>query len=259
MLGFLTTLVYIFVLFGSIVGLCALLGAQVFVRNRSVKKFVRSVGQRSEAAVERGVTMEETVIERPRTNARTRAIELQEARTFSRQAEKAFAQGRVDEAERLYIQALTADNNAHDIQAQLAKLYLKTQRYAKAEALYKELVAKVADASYLSNLGLSCYLQGKYADACVFYEEALERDPANAERQFALGRARMAAGDYDEAAQLLEKASQRLSRNTELLNLLAECYLQCSRRSEAEHAYKRLNKIEPYNTEVKEKLAALAA
>ncbi|MBU1911204.1 tetratricopeptide repeat protein, partial [Patescibacteria group bacterium] len=108
------------------------------------------------------------------------------------------------------------------------------------------------------NLGLAYYRQQKFALACEAYAAALERDQANPERLAALGRALFANNRFMEAAENLEKATARLSRNTELLRILAESYMQMGDTPSAEETYKKINKLEPYDEEVKEKLSALA-
>jgi len=145
-----------------------------------------------------------------------------------------------------------------DVQAQLAKLYLTTERENKAEALYKELLQQRQDVSFFANLGLAYYRQEKYVEACQAYQEALNREPHVSERSFALGRACIAAKRYAEAALLLEKASVRMSRDTQLLHLLAECYMQLGQTEKAEETYRRINRLEPYDEEVKAKLLSLA-
>ncbi len=175
-----------------------------------------------------------------------------------KRAELACARGKHEEVERLYIQALTIDPDAQGVQAELAKLYLITGREAKAAALYKELLEASDDVSYWSNLGLAYYRQGRYEHACRAYQEALNRDVTNPERSYALGRACIAAARFQEAAPLLEKASARLARDTELLHMLAECYLQIGCSESAEETYRRINKLQPYDEQVKAKLAALA-
>jgi tetratricopeptide (TPR) repeat protein len=215
--------------------------------------------QRFQSVEDRGVTLvEETVIERPRKSPRTSAIELQQVRSLIRQAEKAMAQDRHEEAERLFIQALTVQPNAYDVQAMLAKLYLMTGRENKAEAMYRELLQQRDDVSFHSNLGLAYYRQAKYIEACQAYQEALNRDPQTPERSAALGRACIAAHRFQEAAPLLEKACARLARDTTLLHLLAECYLQLGHTEKAEEAYRRINKLEPYDEDVKQKILSLA-
>lgn len=252
--------IYVLVLVGSFLGICAVLGVRVLMRNRSVRKFVRSVRQRVRLAEQRGaLSVQETRVERPRKSPRQSAIELQEVRSLVRKADKAFAQGKLEEAERVFIQALTVMPNAHDVQAQLAKFYLKTGREQKAEALYRELMGEHDDVSYHANLGLACYRQGKYVEACVSYQQALNRDPKSPERSAALGRACIAARRFSDAAPLLEKACARLPRDTELLHLLAESYVQIGEYTKAQESYQRINRLEPYNQEVKDKMQALAA
>lgn len=252
-------LIYFLVLVVSLCGICALIGARVLLRNRTVRRFVRSVRSRFDQAEERGaVLVEETVIEKPRKSPRTSAIELQQVRSLVRNAEKALAQNKLEEAERLFIQALTIHPHAFDVQAQLAKLYLTTDRESKAEAMYKELLQNRDDVSFHSNLGLAYYRQAKYVEACHAYQEALNRDPQTPDRSAALGRACIAAQRFEEAAPLLEKATVRLSRDTSLLHLLADCYLQLGHTDKAEETYRRINKLEPYDEAVKAKLQSLA-
>jgi Flp pilus assembly protein TadD len=210
-------------------------------------------------AEERGaVILEETKPEKSRKNPRTSAIELQKVRCLLHAAEKSIAQGKIQEAECQLIQALTVNPNAHDVRAQLAKLYLVSHRDAKAEAMYKELLLHRDDVSFFANLGIAYYRQEKYVDACKAHQEALNRDLHNPERSAALGKACIAAQRYAEAAPLLEKALLRLTRDTDLMHFLAECYMQLGESQKAEDVYRRINKIEPYNEDVKAKISALA-
>jgi tetratricopeptide (TPR) repeat protein len=221
---------------------------------------VRSVRQRFESAEARGaLTTDEKPVMKTRKSPRTSAIELQQVRSLVRNAEKAWKQEKMEEVERLLIQALTIHPHDADVRAQLAKLYLTTGRENKAEAMYRELLLQRDDVSFHANLGLAYYRQGKFLEACQAYQEALNRDPKSAERSAALGRACIAAHRYEEAAPLLEKASQFLSRDTEILHMLAECYLQLGGRDKAEDAYRRINKLEPYNEDVKAKMRSISA
>lgn len=250
---------YLLVFVGSLLGIVVLFGARILLRTRAVRRFVRSVKERFENVEDRGaVLLEETAIEKPRKSPRVSAIELQQVRSLVRLAEKALGQQKTEEAERAYIQALTVQPGAIDVQAELAKLYLTTGRENKAEAMYKELLTQRDDVTFHANLGLAYYSQEKYIEACQAYQEALNRDPQNPDRSASLGRACIAAQRYEEAAPLLEKATQRLTRDTELLHFLAECYLQLGLPEKAEEVYRRINKLEPYNQAVKEKIVSLA-
>ncbi|OGJ65245.1 hypothetical protein A3A67_03335 [Candidatus Peribacteria bacterium RIFCSPLOWO2_01_FULL_51_18] len=251
---------YLIVFITAFCGIVLLLTGRALLRNHGIRRLVRSMKMRFQTAEDRGaVLVEERTALKPRKNPRTSAIELQKVRLLMRSAEKEIALQNWNEAEHLLIQALTINPDTVETQAELAKLYLTTHREAKAEALYKELTSKRDDVSFYANLGLAYYMQGKYVDACFAYQEALNRDPQTPERSAALGRACIAARRFKEAAPLLEKAISRLARDTELLHLLAECYVQLSENAKAEETYRRINRIEPYNEGVKQKITALSA
>ncbi len=253
-------MIYVVVFLTALLGIVVLLSGRILLRNRAVRRLVRSMKMRFQSVEDRGALLvEERTAPKPKRNPRTSAIELQKVRSLMRAAEKEIALQNNAEAEHLLIQALTINPDATDTQAELAKLYLTTSREAKAEALYRELVSKREDVSFYANLGLAYYMQGKYVDACFAYQEALNRDPQTPERSAALGRACIAARRYKDAAPLLEKAIMRLARDIELLHLLAECYVQLQDNAKAEEVYRRINKIEPYNEGVKQKISALAA
>jgi Flp pilus assembly protein TadD len=251
-------MVYVFVLLGSLFAICILVGSRLLLKQRSVRRFVRSVRQRLQYAEERGaLIVEETRVARPPRSPRASAIEMQQVRMLVRSAEKAWKQDKLEEVERLLIQALTIQPHAHDVRAELGKLYLTTGRESKAEAMYKELLQHRNDVSFHANLGLAYYRQGLYIEACHAYQEALNLEPKNPERCAALGRACIAAHRFEEAAPLLEKASTFLARDTELLHLLAECYLQLGDREKAEETYRRIHKLEPYNDAIKNKIQSI--
>ena len=252
--------IYVIVLLGSFAGICAVLALRVLMRNRSVRKFVRSIKQRADNAESRGaVWMQETVVERPRVTPRKSAVKLQKMRSLLRSADKAESQKKYDEAEKMYIQALTVVPGAVEVQARLARLYLQTDRAQKAVNIYLQILPEHDDVSYFANLGLGYYALGKYQESCEAYAQALERDNANPERMAALGRAYIASQRIADAVPLLEKAVARLSRDTSLLQLLAECYEALNDADNDRQTYQRMNKLEPYNENVKKKLIELSA
>ena len=235
-----------------------ILGTRVAFKNRNVRKFVRGISQRSQKAEERGLTMKETKVEKPKKNPRVSAIEMQKVRTFLREAEKTTARRKHDETEKLLIQALTLSPDSVEVRAELAKLYLTMERDAKAEALYRELLVDTNEVSFHANLGLACYKQRKYEAACVSYQQALNLDPKSPERAASLGRCCMAAKRYEEAVDLLEKAAERLSRDTEILHMIGECYEHLGDVKGAEDAYGRIHRLQPYDEAIKQKLSTLA-
>ena len=251
-------MVYILVLFGSFAGICLILGARVLLRTRSVRTFVRSIRSRTDS-LEKRTVLPETEAPQQTSSTRASAIELQKVRTLLRTAEKVLARGKTDEAERLLIEALTVRKDARDVQTKLANLYLSTARPSKAEALYRDLLRTGEDADLFASLGLALYQQRRFIESCDCYRSAYERDNKTPERAATLGQALVAAGEIPEALPLLEKAAERMARDTELLHLIADCYLRQSDKEGALSAFSRINRLVPYDKDVKEKMAALAA
>ncbi len=238
----------------------AIIGGRIALKNRSVRKYVRSVKQRIRSVEDRGAElMPESAAEKPQENGRTTAIQLQKVRTLINAAERAEAREKIGEAESSYIQALTAKPDAHEARAKLALLYLKLGRDQKAEAMYKEILSHIDDASCYSNLGVAYYRQGSYERACSAYQKALEKDPNNQERLASLGKSLFAAQRFPEAIECLEKATTRNGRNTELLRLLAKSCEKVGDIEKAVYVYKKVNMIEPYDEGVKGKIEALAS
>ena len=253
-------MIYVIVLLGSFIGICVVLAVRVLMRNRSVRKFVRSVKQRADSAESRGaVWMKETVVERPKLPPRKSAVALQEMRSLLRSADKAEGQKKFDDAEKMYIKALTVVPGAVEVQARLARLYLQTGREQKAINIYVQIIKEHDDVSYYANLGLGYYALQQYEAACEAYAQALDRDPTNPERLAALGRAYIPAGRVQEAVPLLEKAALRLHRDIDLLHLLADCYTELQDTDNARLTYTKINKLEPYNEQVKKRLQELSA
>jgi len=252
-------MLYAIVLLGSFLGLSLMLCMRVLLRRRATRMFVRGIRDRSQSAWARNLCTDDVPVKREQKSNRTTARVIQEVRALQRRAEKAVAQRRYDEAERFFISALTVDPDAHEVQMDLAKLYLMLGRLQKAEALFQEVLHAQDDAASFGYLGQALYEQGRFHEAQSACAEALKRDPTDPHRQYALGRATLAAGDHEVAAQLLEKASARLSRDTELLRMLAGCYDQLGYCDHAEETYRRINRLEPYDEEIKERLTRFHA
>lgn len=219
-----------------------------------MRRFVRGVSNRTQGYYEKAGEVEEGVIEKPRKSMRAAAIDLQKVRSLLRTGEKMQALGKVAEAERLYIQALTVLPEDHAAQTALAKFYYETDRLAKAEALFREMLSREKDTDTYVLLGHCCRRLRKYECATDAYTEAIERDPKNPDLYVHLGRSFYENGQVEEAAPILEKASQWAAKDTELLRILADSYERLQLPQNALHAYERINRLEPYDQEIKDRM-----
>ena len=257
-------MIYALVIITALACIALALVGRRFFQHQNVRRIVQGMHHNIHSAEERtGTSFQDASSDRnenegPRKSPRLCAIELQQVRTLLRDAEKAIAKQDLSAAEIHLIQALTIQPKARDVQARLARLYLDTKREKKAEALYRNIVQEIKTPALFANLGLACYQQKAYVDACEAYQEALNLDPRTPQRSADLGRACLAAHRFKEAAPLLKKACDRLSRNKPLHELLARCYLQLNDKEHAEEIYRWINKIDPRDELVKERLREFA-
>lgn len=246
---------YVVVMIVSACGMFFIFLSRGLLRSRNVRRIARAVRMGFSAAEKRNAKwLPENSPPRDSRSPRTRAIELQQIRTFLRQTEKLLKKFDVKGAERALIQALTIQPSSREVKIELAKVYLMSAREPKAEALYLELLQECAEPALHANLGLACYKQEKYVEACKAYQQALNMDPKNPARSEDLGSACIAAKRFEEAAPLLEKALVSSPRNIPLLHLLSQCYLQINAPDKTEQIYRRINKLDPRDQKVKERL-----
>ncbi|HLD64106.1 MAG TPA: tetratricopeptide repeat protein [Candidatus Peribacteraceae bacterium] len=250
-------MIYLFVLGFALLSVLLGVGVHALWRYQAVRLFVRSITARSHAIRQRGAVSE--ALREPVRFRRVKrfAAVRHEVRELVAEAEKASALRQFDLAERYYIQAITTYQDDYKVKAELAQLYLDTDRPAKAEALYIDVLKHVDDPLYRENLGHAFYSQHRYKEAYSAFQHAYAME-ATPERAFALARACLILHQYKEAVPLLEEARSRLPRDSELLLSLGKAYLQTGQRTAARETFRRLSWIDPRDETVQKQLAALA-
>ena len=146
-------MIYLFVMILSGFGILSIILLRGVLRSRNARRIVRSVRAGFAAAEQRNAKwLPDTPFAKDQKSPRTRAIEMQEVRTLLRDAEKYLAKLDARGAERALIQALTIQHDAKDVKAQLAKVYLLSNKEQKAEALYRELLKEHEEPALFANL-----------------------------------------------------------------------------------------------------------
>ena len=139
-------MVYLLVMIVSATGIASLFLLRGILRSRNARRIVRHVRQGFSKVEQRNVKLiPDSPIQKSLKSPRGRAIEMQQARTHLKDAERSLAKKDIKAAERSLIQALTLQPESTDIKVQLARVYLETCREPKAEAFYHELLNKHLD------------------------------------------------------------------------------------------------------------------
>lgn len=140
-------------------------------------------------------------------------------------AEAYFENGDLDEAERLYIQVLSLDDEHIETNMRLGLIYLKKQLAKKAEAIFRKILAlNGKDPLALSNLGMALYMQRNFDDAKCVYQEAISLDPNRAARHISLAHVYRELEDFPSAVAAIQRAFHLDPQHNEYRLLLAETY-----------------------------------
>ncbi|MES2562642.1 MAG: tetratricopeptide repeat protein [Pseudomonadota bacterium] len=93
--------------------------------------------------------------------------------------------------------------------------------------------------------GLASHRQGDFVRAIECYQQALGREPGNADALNLLGTALLQTGDSAQATDYLERAANRQRNNPRILANLAQCYIALGRLDDACRTFRKASRIEP--------------
>lgn len=103
-----------------------------------------------------------------------------DTRVLAKKAREAYARGNVDQARKLYENAVKADPGDHTLHAGLGQVFFDQASYSSAVRHQRNAIRLEPDrVDYRISLGQSYYRLGRYEDAIKTWETALMRDPSN--------------------------------------------------------------------------------
>jgi tetratricopeptide (TPR) repeat protein len=110
---------------------------------------------------------------------------------------------------------------------------------------WQEIEENTIVAMYLNNRAAETFAEGRLDDAYWFAREAMSQDPQFVAAYNTLGVIYHRRGLHAEAARVLAYAYERESRNTSVMNNLANAYASLGRASEAAALRERLARLDP--------------
>ncbi|MGZ6486819.1 MAG: tetratricopeptide repeat protein [Pseudobdellovibrio sp.] len=120
-----------------------------------------------------------------------------------------FARERFELSEKHYLKAISLKPDFTEAKNYLARAYIETGRYTKAEELLKQANADLTYENYyltLANLGILEFKRGNFEKAVTYFKKSLEKDRENCATQVYLGRSFMEMGDFSASISQLEKS-----------------------------------------------------
>ncbi len=156
-----------------------------------------------------------------------------------------FNDGRLDEAEKHFGNALRIDPEYDPPLPHLARIYLKEGRYNEAVSIYEELIKrnyKTAELYY--NLAMALGKQEKYNDSIKYFNNSLELNPSDPDTNKQMGITLLAAGKTNEAIKYAKLACELTGdRDTECLDALASAFAAAGRFAEAKATAEKALKL----------------
>lgn len=169
-----------------------------------------------------------------------------------RRAEMAIAKKNMVEAKKSLIQAMSLTNDETPVALKLAGIYMESNDFKRAEALYRKLLDKDQDnPDIYENLGKIMLKKKAYKEAVQAYVRAVELDDKDDQKFIALGKLYHLMMRYGVAAECFKRAAELKPREVNYLFLLAD---SCKADDDYENAlftYERILTMEPYNERAK--------
>jgi tetratricopeptide (TPR) repeat protein len=141
-------------------------------------------------------------------------------------------QGQKAEALNIWKEIATLDDKNTEVYVFLAKSYLELHETSEAVAAF-------------NNAGRRFAARGMHEDAVGVFESALSHSESDADALKGFIAGKNALGESESAIDALRSISDRDPHNREVLGLLAGCYVEAGRVSEAEEATIRLVELDP--------------
>lgn len=143
---------------------------------------------------------------------------------------------RLDEAEKIILEALSEEPNHAQALAMLALVRLESQRYAEAlEPAKQAVAAEPANPGMLYVLAFAHFVNNNPTEARALTNSALQLDPGDPELYQMLARISFHEQKWEEALYYCDLGLQQDSEHNGLVNLRAMCLVKLNRKAEAGH------------------------
>jgi len=153
---------------------------------------------------------------------------------------------RIADAEIAFSKALALNPAFSEAAVELASVFIRTARHARADSLLKGVIARDQDNQQALIKLCSMYLEdGRYDDGIKLLEQRVRSVSLSKEGRILLGRFYYEAKEFNEALSVFEKVFLEEESSQELARILGEINLRTGRRDEALSYYKRAIEIDP--------------
>lgn len=163
-----------------------------------------------------------------------------------------------DTAKSLIIEWLSIDKINKDLNLELASLYEDEKDYLKAEYIYNDLLSAYQDNfEILKKLWYNLAIQNRYIDSISIYTKAFSKNKWDIEIIEYLADLNYEVKDFKKSLKYTKLFLKQFPRNTEKLKMKWFCFEALWESENAIETYKRVLELQPYNSQVNEKITYL--
>lgn len=160
-----------------------------------------------------------------------------------------------DKAKNLIIEWLAIDKFNKDLNLSLASIYENEKDFKKAEYIYIDLL-KVNESKFeiLKKLGFNIALQNKFVESMEIYLTAYEKKKDDIDVIEIIADLAYEIKDYKIAYKFIKLYLKQFPRNVEKLKMKWYCQEILWKTENALDTYKKVLELQPYNSQVAEKI-----
>lgn len=182
----------------------------------------------------------------------------EQIREISKRAQINISRGYYESARSLIIEWLALKKHDKDLNLLLADVYERERKYQNAEFIYRDLLDENEEDDYILQRLWNIYvLRWKNKKAINCYTDALKSDRNNTEILDILTHLYLEELDYKKSLKYTNLYLKEKPRNAEKLSIRWYCQEKLWKKAESIRAYEEVLKIQPYNSEIIERIKHL--
>lgn len=191
--------------------------------------------------------------------ANTDHKQSEKIRNIIQRADVNISRWYLESARVLVVEWLTMKKDDKDLNITLADIYEREKKYQNAEYIYKDMLEIYEqDEELLSKLWYALAIQWKNEESFHIYEQAFERNANNQEVLDTLSHLWLELKNYKKALKYSSLFLKHRPRDSEKLGIKWYCLEVLGDREEAIATYRKLLEVQPYNSEVQDRVVQLS-
>lgn len=184
----------------------------------------------------------------------------EQIREISKRAQINIERGYYESARSLIVEGLALKKQDKELNLLLADVYEREKKFQNAEYIYRDLLDTHGDDLYMLQRLWNIYvLRGKTKKAEDTYTIAHKMNKSNTEILDILSHVTLEQKDFKKALKYANLYLKEKPRNIEKLGIKWYTLEKLARNKEAIETYSELLQLQPYNSEVQERVAKLAS